>query len=67
MPGDDYPLTVKQLDEIGQRPSPEEVVARVIADGRHIKDGETLIGRATRRKAAAVTAALRKAGWRILR
>lgn len=51
-----------------ERPSPEEVVAEVLADERHSdKDGKPLIGRATRKKAAAVTAALRKAGWRILR
>lgn len=48
-------------------PSPEEVVAEVIADARHVKNGKAQIGRATRRKAAEVTSALRKAGWRILR
>jgi len=49
-------------------PSPEEVVASVIADGRGADaDGTPRIGKMTRRKAAKVTKALRDAGWRILR
>lgn len=49
-------------------PSPEDVVAGVIADGRTAgSDGTPRVGRATRKKAHEVTAALRAAGWRILR
>jgi hypothetical protein len=49
-------------------PTPEEVVAAVIADGRGAgADGVPRIGSMTRKKAHKVTRALRDAGWRILR
>jgi hypothetical protein len=49
-------------------PSPETVIAEVLADGRGADaDGIPRVGRMTRKKAHAVTRALRDAGWRIIR
>lgn len=45
--------------------SPEQVVARVLAGWR--MDDPALVGPAERKRAAAITMALRNAGWRIMR
>lgn len=56
------------LDRQEPYPPPESIVANVLADGRTAgSDGIPRVGRATRKKAAEVTKALRDAGWRILR
>jgi hypothetical protein len=61
-------IHVEPDPRLASYPTPEEVVAAVIADGRGADaDGTPRIGRQTRRKAAQVTRALRDAGWRILR
>lgn len=53
---------------IASYPTPEEVVASVLADGRTAgADGLPRVGRATRKKAHEVTRALREQGRRILR
>jgi hypothetical protein len=45
-----------------------EIVAAVLADGRGAgADGKPRVGRQTRKKAQEVLAALRAAGWRVLR
>lgn len=47
---------------------PVEIVAAVLADGRGAgADGKPRVGRQTRKKAQEVLAALRAAGWRVLR
>jgi hypothetical protein len=56
------------LDRQTPYPSPESVVASILADGRTAgSDGVPRIGRATRKKAQQACDALRAAGWRIIR
>ena len=56
------------LDRQVPYPSPESVIANVLADGRTAgSDGIPRVGRQTRKKAQEVANALRAAGWRILR
>lgn len=56
------------LDQKTPYPTPESVIANVLADGRTAgADGVPRVGRATRKKAHEVLDALRAAGWRVIR